>query len=98
MIDAGCARLDRSSCRDNDRREQMKLHRRWDEKSRDDRSEGGVFRHVLRIFLLITIVAVIVRVRMVMVSNHFDAVVMILEPSEHLMRVSHREKQHDEQC
>ena len=60
MIDAGCARLDRPKGRDINRRKQTKLDGRRHEKSGHDRSEGRVFRHVLRIFVLIAIVAVLV--------------------------------------
>ena len=96
MIDAGRARLDRSKGRDIYRREQTKLDRRRHEKSGYDRSEGRVFRHVLRIFVVIAIVAVLVRILMLMISNYFDLVVMILKRPEHLMRVSYRKKQRDE--
>ena len=57
MIDAGCARLDSPKGRDIDRRKQTKLDCRRHEKSGHDRSEGRVFRHVLRIFVVIAIVA-----------------------------------------
>lgn len=98
MIDAGCARLDSPSRRDIDRREQTKLDCRRHEKSGHDRSEGRVFRHVFRISLVIAIVAVLFRVLMVVVSNDFDAVVMNLKSPEHLMRMTHHEKQrHEEQ-
>lgn len=96
MIDAGCAWRDNPSERDSDQSERMKLHPRRDEKIRDDRSEGRVFRHVLSVFLIIAIVAVIVKILMLTVSQHFDLVVMILKTSEHLMRVSHCKKQRDD--
>ncbi len=98
MVDARCARLDSPSGRDIDRREHTKRHRRRHEKSRNDCSEGRVFRHVLRILLIIAIMAVIVRFVMLMASNEFDLVMMILKLAENLMRVPNCEEQHNDQC
>lgn len=60
MIDAGDPRLGRAGQRDIYPRESMELQRRGDEKAGHDGSEGVVFRHVLRIFLIMTVRPMIV--------------------------------------
>ncbi len=60
MIDAGDPRLGRMGQCSTDPFESMQLQRRRDEKAWHDGSEEGVFRHVLRIFLVMIVRPMIV--------------------------------------
>ena len=97
MIDRDRQRLKASHRRDIYRREQYPVDRHPCVRTRRDRGEGRVFRHVFRV-LLIMLVRKMTRsgavMRMVRQGRR-HIVMMHQEPAKRLMRMTHRQEQRD---
>ncbi len=86
MIDAGRARLGRSSGIDNDSRKKLKLEGHRDDKSRHDSRECFVLRHVIGFFLLVPSVTMVIPTMVIVHRDcRVDSVMVSVKLPEHLI-------------